>query len=65
MSEPSRELTFRLDAAQREVEALRAELAARTTADLEAKLADLEAENLRLRAKVNTLVTLITEPPPV
>ena len=69
VAEPVGEWKFRIDAAQRENEALRAELAARHAAaleaeasDLEARLAAADAEIRRLRAKVNTLLTLLVEP---
>jgi uncharacterized protein YicC (UPF0701 family) len=69
MVDPAGEWKFRLDAAQRETEALRSQLAAQEAAALEAeaaalnaKLTTAEAEIRRLRAKVNALLELLAEP---
>lgn len=69
--EPTGEWKFRLEAAQRELEALRSEVAARATVALEAEVVDLQtklaraqAEIRRLRAKVNGLLALVAEPEP-
>lgn len=59
--EPTDAWRDRLAANEQEIRAIRTEVDAHIGA-LEAKLAAAEAENLRLRAKVNALLELLDEP---
>ncbi len=59
--EPPDHWRDRLAANEQEIRAIRTEVDAHVTS-LEAKLAAAEAENLRLRAKVNALLELLAEP---
>ena len=61
--EPTDRWQDRLAAHDREILAIRTEVDAHVGA-LEAKLAAAEAENLRLRAKVNALLELLAETDP-
>lgn len=61
--EPTDAWRDRLAANEQEIRAIRTEVDAHVGA-LEAKLAAAEAENLRLRAKVNALLELLAETPP-
>jgi hypothetical protein len=61
--EPPDHWRERLDAHEQKILAIRTEVDAHVTS-LEAKLAAAEAENLRLRAKVNALLELLAETDP-
>lgn len=61
MVEPPDGWAERLAAHEQKILAIRTEVDAHVTT-LEAKLAAAQAENLRLRAKVNTLLELLAEP---
>jgi len=63
MVEPTDDWRARAAANEQEIRAIRTEVDAHVTT-LEAKLAAVEAENLRLRAKVNALLELLAEADP-
>ena len=63
MVEPTDDWRARAAANEQETRAIRTEVDAHVTT-LEAKLAAVEAENLRLRAKVNALLELLAEADP-